>query len=98
MAAVPDFVTGRKSSIGTSAVQLTTATTHNSRGVQIVANSTNTAVVYVGISTVTADAADGTDGFPLAAGESIVIPVIDPSTVYLIASTGTTSKVFFMTV
>jgi hypothetical protein len=98
MAAVPDFVTGRKSSIGTSAVQLTTATTHNSRGVQIVANSTNTAVVYVGTSTVTADAADGTDGFPLAAGESIVIPVIDPSTVYLIASTGSTSKVFFMTV
>ena len=97
MAAVPNFATGRKSSIGTSAVQITTSQ-HVSRGVQIIADSTNSVKVYVGISTVTADSADGTDGFPLAAGESVVIPVIDPSTVYLIASTGSTSKVFFMTV
>jgi len=98
MAAVPDYLTGRKSSISTSAVQLTTADTHAHRGVQIVAAAGNTATVYVGISTVTADAADGTDGFPLAAGESVVIPVIDPSKIYVIASSGSTSKVFFITV
>ena len=48
MAAVPDFVTGRKSSIGTTAVQLTTAVTHANRGVQIVADASNSSTVYVG--------------------------------------------------
>ena len=97
MAAVSNFLTGRKSSIGTSALQLT-STTHVSRGVQVIAHSSNAVDVYVGTSTVTADAADATDGFPLAAGESIVIPVIDPSTIYVRAPSGTSSKVFFITV
>ena len=92
MAAVPNFLTGRKSSIGTTALQLTT-TSHVSRGVQVIADSTNSVKVYVGLSTVT-----GTDGFPLAAGESIVIPVSDPSTVYVRAPSGTSSKVFFIAV
>ena len=96
MAGVSSFVTGRKSSIGTSAVQLTATSIHASRGVQIVADSTNS--VYVGISTVTADSIDATDGFPLSAGESVVIPVIDPSIIYVRAVSGTTSKVFFVTV
>ena len=97
MAAVPEFETGRKSSIGTSAVQLTTST-HVSRGIQVIADSTNSVIVYVGLSTVTANAADATDGFPLAAGESIVIPVIDPSLVYVRAPSGSSSAVFFLTV
>ena len=66
MAAVSGFATGRKSSIGTSAVQLTTST-HVSRGIQVIADSTNSVIVYVGLSTVTANAADSTDGFPLSA-------------------------------
>tara|TARA_R110000744_G_scaffold33039_6_gene77016 strand:- start:633 stop:929 length:297 start_codon:yes stop_codon:yes gene_type:complete len=98
MAGVSSFVTGRKSSIGTSAVQLTATSIHASRGVQIVADSTNSVKVYVGISTVTADSIDATDGFPLSAGESVVIPVIDPSIIYVRAVSGTTSKVFFVTV
>ena len=97
MAAVSDFATGRKSSIGTSAVQLT-STSHVSRGVQVIADATNSVIVYVGLSTVTTDAADGTDGFPLSAGESIVVPVIDPSLIYVRAPSGSSSKVFFMTV
>ena len=97
MAAVPSFATGRKSSIGTSAAQVTSST-HVSRGVQIIADSTNAVKVYVGISTVTADSADGTDGFPLAAGESVVVPVSDPSLIYVIAPSGSSSKVFFITV
>ena len=48
MAAVPNFLTGRKSSIGTTALQLTT-TSHVSRGVQVIADSTNSVKVYVGI-------------------------------------------------
>ena len=90
MAGVSSFATGRKSSIGTSAVQLTTTSIH--------ADSTNSVKVYVGISTVTTDMADTTDGFPLSAGESVVIPVIDPSTIYVRAVSGTSSKVFFVTV
>ena len=97
MAAVPNFLTGRKSSIGTTALQLTT-TSHASRGVQVIADSTNAVKIYVGLSTVTTDAADGTDGFPLAAGDSIVIPVSDPSLVYVRAPSGTSSKVFFIAV
>ena len=97
MAAVPSFATGRKSSIGTSALQVTSST-HVSRGVQIIADSTNAVKVYVGLSTVTADSADGTDGFPLAAGESVVVPVSDPSLIYVIAPSGSSSKVFFITV
>ena len=97
MAAVPSFATGRKSSIGTTAVQITSST-HVSRGVQIIADSTNSVKVYVGISTVTANSADGTDGFPLAAGESVVVPVSDPSLIYAIAPSGSSSKVFFITV
>ena len=97
MAAVPSFATGRKSSIGTTAVQITSST-HVSRGVQIIADSTNSVKVYVGISTVTANSADGTDGFPLAAGESVVVPVSDPSLIYVVAPSGSSSKVFFITV
>ena len=98
MAAVPSFATGRKSSIGTSAAQLTTTHVHAKRGVQIVADSGNSVSVYVGISTVTADSADATDGFPLAAGESVVVPVIAPTTIYVRAASGSSSKVFFITV
>ena len=98
MAAVPSFATGRKSSIGTSAAQLTTSHVHAKRGVQIVADSGNSGSVYVGISTVTADSADATDGVPLAAGESDVVPVIDPTTIYVRAASGSSSKVFFITV
>ncbi len=98
MAAVPSFATGRKSSIGTTAAQLTTTHVHAKRGVQIVADSGNSVAVYIGISTVTTDAADATDGFPLAAGESVVVPVIDPTTIYVRAASGSSSKVFFITV
>ena len=98
MAGVAEFTTGRKSSIGTSAVQLTTSTIHAHRGVQIVAGAGNTVTVYVGPSTVTPDSADGTDGFPLSAGERVGVPVIDPSTIYVRAASGSSSKVFFITV
>jgi hypothetical protein len=98
MTAVPNFLTGRKSSIGTTALQLTTNTTKADRGVQITAGAGNSAIIYVGLHNVTADSADDTDGFPLAAGESILVPVRDATKVYVVASTGTNSKVFFMLV
>ena len=66
-----NILTGSKSSIGTSAVQLTTTTVKSNQGVQVLADSDNDGTIYVGSSTVTADGADATTGFPLAAGQSI---------------------------
>jgi hypothetical protein len=78
---------GRKSSIGTSAVQMTTADVPATKGVLVKASAANTGTVYVGDSSgVTADAADGTDGFPLAPGESLLIPIDNANKVYLIAT------------
>jgi hypothetical protein len=57
------FDHGRKSAIGTTAVQLTTTSTHAPRGVQIKAAVGNSGVVYVGNSDVTAGARTRPTGF-----------------------------------
>lgn len=80
------MVTGRKSAVGASAVQITSAVTHCQDGVQLKAADTNTGIVYVGASTVTANAADATDGFPLSAGQGLFVPITDASLIYVIAS------------
>ena len=78
--------TGRKSSISTSALQLTTVDAEGQRGVQITADSGNSGAVYVGeTSAITADGADGTDGYPIAAGETVVIPTLRADELYVIA-------------
>ena len=46
----------------------------------------NRGIVYVGGIQVTANNAEGTGGMPIAAGESITIPCIDPSTLYVIGT------------
>ena len=98
MAAVPEFITGSKTSIGTTAVQITAVTTNAQRGVQIVADATNTISVFIGPSTVTAGTSSATtDGYPLAAGESIVVPIIEPSKIYAVTASST-AKISFMLV
>ncbi|MHB1033226.1 MAG: hypothetical protein ACYC35_23935 [Pirellulales bacterium] len=94
---VHGFDHGRKSAIGTTAVPLVATSSRAAKGVQIKAAAANSGTVYVGQSDVTADAADATDGFPLAAGEALFLPVDDPSKVYLVASTAG-QKVFFVVV
>ena len=67
--------TGRKSSVGASAVQLTVSSTPLTYGVSIKAAAANTGTVYVGFSNaVTANAADATDGYELSAGGEVFIP------------------------
>tara|TARA_B100000700_G_scaffold320652_2_gene418345 strand:+ start:2338 stop:2637 length:300 start_codon:yes stop_codon:yes gene_type:complete len=88
--------TGRVSSIGTAAAQLTSSVVKAKRGVQITADSDNAATIYVGNSNVTADAADTTDGYPIAAGETVVIPTRKPSDLYLIAESGDAGKVWWL--
>jgi len=90
--------TGAKSSIGTSAVALTSTSNPISYKVGIRAASGNSGTVYVGLSSaVTAGSSDTTDGFPLAAGEYTELTrsaVSDTTGVYLIAS-GAGQKVFW---
>lgn len=87
-----------KSSIGTDAVQLTTTDTPVRYRLIVRADPSNTGVVYLGLSSgVTANTADTTDGIPLRAGESIVLPnvLVDNATdVYLIGSAAS-QKVFW---
>lgn len=92
--ATMSFLTGRKSSIGATALQLT-ATSTKCTGVYVKAADDNTGKVYVGISTVTADSADATDGFPLSADTGVFVTIDDPSKLYVIGST-TGQKVFYM--
>lgn len=77
--------TGR-ATIGTSAVQIADKAECIS-GIEIRADTNNTGVIYVGYkNTVTADADDQTDGFPLYATDSKHFPVESPDKLWLIAS------------
>ena len=80
---VASFDHGRKSSIGVSAEQLVTTTLHAAKGIELIAAPTNSGTVYVGNADVTAGSADATDGFPLAPGARLFLPLDDPSKVYL---------------
>ena len=80
---VHGFDHGRKSSVGTSAVVLSASSYRVAKGVQIKADAANSSVVYVGNADLTADSADATDGFPLAAGEGLFVPVDDVNKIYL---------------
>lgn len=77
-----------KTSIGATALQLTSTSMAARQGVEIRAAPANsTGIIYVGNSDVTAGGTDATDGFALAAGERVFIPIDDPSKVYVIGST-----------
>lgn len=65
--------TGRET-VGTSAVEIAIGVVPPT-GAKLVASAANAGAVYIGnSSSVTADSADATDGFPLLPGESIVLP------------------------
>ncbi len=89
------FTTGRKSSITTSAVQITTTSVVASKGVSVKAAIDNTGRIYAGLVTVTNDTTDATDGYELGPGESILIPVNNANKVYCIGSTSG-QKIFWL--
>ena len=95
---VGHFDHGRKSGVGTSAVQLVASSAPATRGVLVRASHDNSGTVSVGNSTsVTIDSSDTTDGMPLAPGESLLIKVDNANKVYVIAN-ATGQKVFYLTV
>jgi len=91
------FTTGAKSSIGTTAVRITTSDTYCAFGVLVKAAAGNTGIVYIGPSDVTAGTADATDGVELSAGDAILIEVDNANKVYVIASAAD-QKVFWAAV
>lgn len=91
------FYTGAKSSIGTSAVQVTTSQTYINKGMLVKAAKLNSGTVYVGTTTVTNGSADSTDGFELGAGESIFIETDRLDRVWVIGS-ASSQKVFWVAV
>lgn len=84
-----------------NAEALTVASTRCKRGVLVKASSSNSGVVYVGNSDVTANgasnSAEGTDGYELAAGESVSIENKYVKNIYVVAS-ATNQNVFWICV
>jgi hypothetical protein len=89
------LVTGAKSAIGATALQMTATSMPLIRGVTVKAQVGNPNVVYVGKLGVTANAADATDGYPLAANESVTIECDNANLIYVVAG-GAGNKVFFV--
>jgi hypothetical protein len=75
-----------KSSIGATAVQLT-STQDVTSWMYIKASASNVWIIYIGNSTVTAWSADATDWFELSAWEGVFIETNNPSLIYAIYST-----------
>lgn len=97
LAAQSSFDHGSKSSVGTSAVQITTTSIVAKKGVTVKAANANTGIIYVGNSDVTNGSTDATDGFELANGESIFIEIDNANKVYVIGSAAS-QKVFWVVV
>lgn len=77
---------GSNRDIDTAAEQIT-ATSYTAKfGVVIKADIANTGIVYIGNSDVTAGTTAATDGFPLSAGESILLKVNNSNIPYAIGS------------
>ena len=80
------FTVGGNADIDTTAEQLKNSNVPCVFGVRVKAVAGNAGIVYVGPKGVTADTADATDGYPLAAGEEVLIPIDNLNKVYVIAS------------
>ncbi len=72
--------------VGTSAAAITTSEWNCRRGVGLKAAADNSGTIYVGNADVTPGDAAATDGWPLAAGEELFLPLDDPTSVHAIAS------------
>jgi hypothetical protein len=77
----PEFHVGVNSDIDTTAEKLTDLSVTVRKYVYVKADAGNAGVVYVGKAGVSAS-----NGYPLAAGEDVKIPVDDPSKIYVIGS------------
>ncbi len=72
--------------VGTTAAAITANEWNCRRGVGLKASADNTGTIYIGNSDVTPGDTAGTDGWPLAAGEELFLPLDDPTLIYTVAS------------
>jgi hypothetical protein len=79
---LPSAFTTLQQTVGTTAVQLTAASTPVKTHPIVKAPAANSGVVYVGNS----DAVSPTTGMPLSAGDFMPVPVDDLNKIWLIAS------------
>ena len=77
---------GSNLDIDTSAEQITSTSFACKFGVTLKADITNTGIIYIGNSDVTAGTTAATDGFPLSAGETLTLEVNNANIPYAIAS------------
>jgi hypothetical protein len=89
------ITTGSLSTVGTTAVQMHSGSILALTGVTVRSSPSNTAMIYVGPSTVTANTAAATDGIPLKIGESITLAITNINLIYLIA-TAAAQEVFWV--
>lgn len=76
---------------------MSTTSQKSTTGITVKASVVNSGRIYVGTkSTITANTNPATDGFELSAGESVLMPVDNVNSVYIIASTSG-QKAFWMT-
>jgi hypothetical protein len=80
--------TGRRTVTTSAAKIFTTATDERSDvGIQILAASTNSGTIYISTnSSITANSSDENDGYPLTAGEKLLIIERNPNDIYAVAS------------
>lgn len=91
-----NLVTGRKSGIGPSGVQLTNSDYTATNGINIYADSANTDVIWIGPSGLTVNSADLTDGYPLSSGDAIFIPVRHSHDVFVRSQLNGSQKVWWI--
>lgn len=77
---------GSNLDIDTGAEQITTTSFSAKFGITLKADITNTGIIYIGNSDVTAGTTAATDGFPLSAGETLTLEVNNSNIPYAIAS------------
>lgn len=81
------FQHGSNRDVDTAAEVLTTTATRFIHGMTIIADNTNTGVLYVGSSSaVTAGTTAATDGAPIYPGTWLFFPVVNAADIYVIGS------------
>ena len=80
------FDHGSNRDVDTSAEQITSTSFACKFGVTLKADITNTGILYIGNSDVTAGTTAATDGSPLSAGETLTLEVTNSNIPYAIAS------------
>lgn len=77
---------GSNRDVDTSAEQITSTSFACKFGLTLRASESNTGIIYIGNSDVTAGTTDATDGMPLSPGDSLFLPVTNSNIPYAIAS------------